>query len=249
MTIRALIVDDERLARQKIRRMLAAESDVTVLRECANGAEAIDAIRDDTPDLVFLDVQMPGMDGFAVLRALGTQLAPAIVFVTAHEQYAVRAFEVHALDYLLKPFDAERFRVAIGRVRHQLASGDHHACATRIASMIRELKPPEYLERIPVRTNGRVFFIKAEEIDWIESADNYARVHHKRGAHLVRETMTALEASLDPRRFVRVHRTAIVNADRIEEIRTLFHGDHVVVLQGGREIPCGRTYRDRLETI
>ena len=249
MTLRTIIVDDERLARQKLRMMLAKESGVEVLRECSSGAEAVDAIRDDAPDIVFLDVQMPGMDGFAVLRALGTSPSPAIVFVTAHEQYAVRAFEVHAIDYLLKPFDRPRFRIALDRARHQIESGDHHACAMRIAAMIRDIKAPEYLERIAIRTAGRMFFIRAEEIDWIEAADNYARIHHRNGAHLIRETMTSLESSLDPRRFVRIHRSTIVNADRIEEIRTLFHGDQIVVLRGGRELPCGRAYRERLEGL
>jgi two-component system LytT family response regulator len=245
--LRVVVVDDERLARQKIRTLLGRESGVEIVRECANGAEAVDAIRDERPDLVFLDVQMPGMDGFGVLRALGSGAAsPAIVFVTAHEKYAVKAFEVHAIDYLLKPFDRSRFRVALDRAREQLATGAHHDCAARIAAMIREMQAPAFVERIAVRSGGRMFFVRVDEIDWIEAADNYARIHHRKGAHLVRETMTALEATLDPRRFVRVHRRAIVNLDRIEEVRTLFHGEQVVVLRGGVEVACGRAYRERL---
>jgi len=249
MTLRAVIVDDERLARQKVRMLLAREGDVEIVRECAGGAEAVDAIRELAPDLVFLDIQMPGMDGFAVLRALGLEQTPATVFVTAHEQYAVRAFEVHAIDYLLKPFDRSRFQLALMRARHQVESGDHHDCARRIAEMLRELRPARYLERITVRGSGRIVFIPAEEIAWIEAADNYARVHHARGEHLVRETMTALESSLDPDRFVRIHRSAIVNTACIDQIRTMAHGDHVVVLRGGQELPFGRTYRDRLEHL
>jgi two-component system LytT family response regulator len=249
MTLRAVIVDDERLARQKVRMLLAREADIEIVRECAGGAEAVDVIREQAPDLVFLDIQMPGMDGFAVLRALGAELTPATVFLTAHEQYAVRAFEVHAIDYLLKPFDRPRFQLALMRARHQLETGAHHDCARRITAMLSELQPPRYLERIAVRTSGRVVFIPAQEIAWIEAADNYARVHHSRGVHLVRETMTALETSLDPVHFVRIHRSAIVNAACIDEIRTMAHGDHVVLLRGGRELPFGRTYRDRLEHL
>jgi two-component system LytT family response regulator len=244
--LRVVVVDDERLARQKIRTLLARESGVEIVRECANGPEAVDAIRDETPDLVFLDVQMPGMDGFGVLRAVGGAASPAIVFVTAHEKYAVKAFEVHAIDYLLKPFDRARFRVALDRAREQLATGAHHDCAARIAAMIREMQAPAFAERIAVRTGGRMFFVRVDDIDWIEAADNYARIHHRKGTSLVRETMTALETTLDPRRFVRVHRRAIVNLDRIEEVRTLFHGEQVVVLRGGVEVPCGRAYRERL---
>jgi len=244
--LRAIIVDDERLARQKIRTLLAREGGVEIAGECANGGQAVDAIRDEAPDLVFLDVQMPGLDGFGVLRALGAAHVPAIVFVTAHEQYAVKAFEVHAIDYLLKPFDRARFRVALERARQQLATGAHHDCAARIAEMIRGMQAPPHCERLAVRSNGRLFFVRADDILWIEAADNYARVHHRKGAHLVRETMASLEATLDPRRFVRVHRSAIVNVDAIDEVRTLFHGEQVVVLRGGIEVPCGRAYRERL---
>jgi two-component system LytT family response regulator len=248
-TLRTIVVDDERLARQKIRTLLAKEADVEVVRECGNGDDAIAAIRQERPDLVFLDVQMPGMDGFSVVRALGAELTSTIVFVTAHEQYAVRAFEVHALDYLLKPFDRARLRLAVERARHQQGSGDHQGCARRIAAMVRDLGQSGYIDRLTIRLNNRVFFVRTEEIDWIEAADNYACVHHGDSAHLVRETMAALESSLDPKHFVRIHRSAIVRVDRIDEIRTMVHGDHVVILRNGKELPFGRTYRERLQEL
>jgi two-component system LytT family response regulator len=247
--LRTIVVDDERLARQKIRTLLAKEADVEIVRECGNGDEAVAAIRQERPDLVFLDVQMPGMDGFSVVRALGAEITSTIVFVTAHEQYALRAFEVHALDYLLKPFDRARLRLAVERARHQLGSGDHHSCARRIAAMVRDLGQSDYTDRLTIRLNNRVFFVRTEEIDWIEAADNYACVHHGSRSHLVRETMAALESTLDPKRFARIHRSAIVNVDRIEEIRTMVHGDHVVVLRDGKELPFGRTYRERLQEL
>lgn len=249
-TVRAIIVDDERLGRQKVRTMLAAHPDIELIAECRNGAEAVETIRAERPQLVFLDVQMPGLDGFDVLREVGPESIPSVIFVTAHDQYAVKAFEVHAIDYLLKPFDRRRFEVSLERARRELQQGDHHACAEKIAALIRDLSESHpHADRLMVRGDGRIFFIRTDDIDWIEGADNYARLHVKRDSHLIRETLGSLEARLDPRKFIRVHRSAIVNVDRIGEIKTLFHGEQTIVLRDGTEIAFGRKFRGRLEGI
>lgn len=249
-TLRTIIVDDERLARQKVRTMLAAHPDIELIAECRNGAEAVETIRTERPQLVFLDVQMPGLDGFDVLREVGAENVPSVVFVTAHDQYAVKAFDVHAIDYLLKPFDRKRFEISLERARRELQQGDHHACAEKIAALIRDLSGSyPHADRLVVRSEGRIFFIRTEDIDWIEGADNYARLHVKRDGHLIRETLGSLEARLDPRKFIRVHRSAIVNVDRIEEIKTLFHGEQTIVLRDGTEIHFGRKFRNRLDGL
>ena len=241
--LRTIIVDDERLARQKIRTMLARETDVEILGESANGSDALELIRRERPDLVFLDVQMPGLDGFAVARALGPEITATIIFVTAHEQYAVRAFEVHALDYLLKPFDRSRFRMALERARHQFQSGDHVACARRIEAMIRELKPG-HLERITVRANGRVFFVRTEEVDWIEAADNYVKVYAGSARYRVRQTIKSLESQLDPAQFARSHRSAIVKLDRVRSLDPMAAGEYLLTLSTGAKVALSRGYRD-----
>ena len=247
MKIRALIVDDERHARQKIRALLAAQPDVDVVRECANGDEAIRAIREIHPDLVFLDIQMPGCSGFDVLRDAGGDVKH-FVFVTAHDHYAVQAFEVQALDYLLKPFDRERFEKALARVRQRMQSDDGDL-QERLRVLVEQMHPSDALQRLMVKSSGRITFLRVDEIDWIEAADNYVRIHAGRETHLIRETMNHLETRLDKRKFVRIHRGAIVNLDSIEEIRALFHGDHSVLLRGGAELPLGRSYRERLEAV
>jgi two-component system LytT family response regulator len=247
MKIRTVIVDDERHARQKVRALLAGESDVEIVRECANGDDAVKTINEVRPDLVFLDVQMPGRDGFDVLREIG-DAAKHVVFITAHDQYAVRAFEVQALDYLLKPFDRQRLDKALQRVRARMRDGDD--LQEQLRALVEQVRPPETtIDRIMVKSAGRITFLRVDEIDWIEAADNYVRLHAGRETHLVRETMNNLETRLDRRTFVRVHRSAIVNIDAVEEIRSLFHGDHNILLRTGVEIPLGRSYRDRLETI
>jgi two-component system, LytTR family, response regulator len=247
MTIRAMIVDDERHARQKMRTLLEQERDVSVVGECRNGTEAVVAIRDQKPDLVFLDIEMPGCDGFEVLR----ETAPAarqIVFVTAYDHYAVRAFEVQALDYLLKPFDRDRLASTLERVRERLRSGED--LQERLKSFLDQVKPRTTTrDRLMIRSSGRITFIKATDVDWIEAADNYVRIHSGKESHLIRETMANLETDLDRRRFVRVHRSAIVNVDAIAEIRSMFHGDYSIGLRSGAEIPLGRTFRDRLEAV
>ena len=243
MKRRALIVDDERLSRQKLRRLLAAEADVEVVGECASGPDAVGAIRRERPDLVFLDIQMPGLNGFDALREAGVENFGSVVFVTAHDEYAVRAFEIRALDYLLKPFDPPRFRQTLARVRLQA----EESLRERIVAFLEQIETREpRLSRILVKSAGRLSFVRLDEIDWIEAADNYVRLHVGRDEHLIRETMSGLESRLDPGRFVRAHRSAILNIDRVQEVRPIFHGDYEVLLRSGATIPVGRNYRDRL---
>ena len=243
--IRTVIVDDERHARQKIRMLLSRERDIEVIAECANGQEAVAAIREKKPDLVFLDVQMPAMDGFEVVGQAGGS-ARHVVFVTAYDEYAVRAFEVEALDYILKPFDGERFARTIARVRERLKNGGGDL-QEKLRAFLEQVKMRGSRDRIMIKSAGRITFLRSAEIEWIEAADNYVRIHAGKETHLLRETMSNLEGELDRRRFVRVHRSAIVNVDAITEIRSLFHGDHSIVLRTGTEIPLGRTFRERLE--
>ena len=245
--LRVLVVDDERLAREKLRRLLAEEPDVEVIGECASGSEAVQAIRRDAPDLVLLDIQMPGQNGFDVLREVGPAQIGRVVFVTAHDAFAVQAFEVEALDYLLKPFDAPRLRQALSRARRQAPD----QLPERMASLLETLASRDrHVRRFLVRASGRMSFVRVEEIDWVEAADNYVRLHAGKDEHLLRDTMAALEARLDPRRFVRVHRGAIVNVDAVRELRPLFHGDYEVLLKTGATVAVGRSYRDAfLETL
>jgi two-component system LytT family response regulator len=241
--LRSLIVDDERLARQKLRRLLEAEPAVEVVGECGNGLEAVAAIVRLHPDVVLLDIEMPGLNGFEVLRRVGIENTPHVIFVTAHDEFAIKAFELEALDYLLKPFDASRLHQAIARARR--ASSED--LPERLIALLGRLDARDSsLTRILVRSEGRMSFVRVDEIDWIQAADNYVRIHAGRESHLVRDTLASLEARLDPRRFMRVHRSAIVNLDRVHELRALFRGDYEVRLKGGASVPLGRNYRERL---
>jgi two-component system LytT family response regulator len=243
--LRALIVDDEALARRRIRRLRAGDSGIAIAGECADGASALTAIDQLRPDLVFLDVQMPELDGFEVLQRLEGADLPAIVFVTAYDRYALRAFDVHAIDYLLKPFTPERFRTALSRVRHRLGRKDGQ---DGLAALARELRArPRPLARIAVRAKGRILLIETGRIDWIEAADNYVRLHAGGAEYLLRETLAALEQQLDPDRFVRIHRSTIVQLDRVRELHPATHGDFDVVLRDGTRLTLSRTCRDRLE--
>jgi two-component system LytT family response regulator len=246
MTLRALIADDEPLARARLTRFLSAEGDVEVVAECADGAQAVEAIRKETPDVVFLDIEMPELDGFEVLATIAPPM-PAVVFVTAYDQHAIRAFEAHALDYVLKPVERERLRRSVERAREHI---DRDDLARRIVALQRELRPaPEYLDRIAVRSRGRVTLIGAADITWIEAAGNYASVHTAAGHHLLRETLNNLEARLDPQRFVRIHRSAIVATSAVREVRSTAGGDAVVILHGGSKLTLSRTYRDRAAAL
>jgi two-component system, LytTR family, response regulator len=249
MTLRVLIVDDEPLARARLRALLEREPDVQVAGESGDGVQAITAVEALRPDLVFLDVQMPALDGFGVLEALGEPL-PAVVFVTAYDRYALRAFEVHALDYLLKPFDRERFRRALERARATLQRDESLAVNRKLLELLDDVRPTrKAAPRLVVKTAGRVFFLRPEEIDWVEAAGNYVKVHVGREDHLLRETMSALEGRLDADRFVRIHRSTLVNLDRVKELQPWFHGDYKVILRDGTELTLSRGYRPKLQEL
>lgn len=278
--MKVLIVDDEPIARRRVRRLLRLEDDVDVVGECSSGQEAVNAIREQKPDLVFLDVQMPDLDGFGVVAALGDDL-PAIVFITAYDEYAVRAFDVHAMDYLLKPFDPERFRAAFQRARQHREQVNSAEAGRKITSLLEQVlgdvkagaviaahaasgngnggggggvaavaAPParvRYLDRLMVKHDGRVFFVKVSDVDWFEASGNYVRVYVGRASHLIRETMHGIEAQLDPNEFARIHRAVIVNLDRIRELQPWFAGDYIVILRDARQLKLSRTYREALQ--
>jgi two-component system, LytTR family, response regulator len=256
--IRTLIVDDEPAAREGMRQLLTGDRDVVLAGECANGREAAAAIAAGAPDLVFLDVQMPQLDGFGVLRRLDRASLPVVVFVTAHEQYALRAFEVHAVDYLLKPFSDERFREALERAKQQVRQGRLSELSWKLLALIQGYAPeqpalpvrrigPRYLERLVIKSGGRVTLLRVGEIEWIDAEGDYVRIHVGKQWHLLRETMKRLEAQLDPARFVRIHRSTIVNLERVKELQPFFHGEYVVVLYTGMTLKLSRGYREHLE--
>ena len=258
--MRTILVDDEPLALRKLRRLLAPEKDVVIVAECADGRSAADAITTQGPDLVFLDIQIPERDGFQVIESIPADRLPVIVFVTAYDEHALRAFDVHALDYLLKPVGRDRFREALDRARERvlqrrvagvidpklLALRTRHGAVGGVAEAD---EPTRHLARIAVKTDGRAFFVRTEEVDWIEAADNYVRIHVGGTSHLVRESLRALETKLDPRLFLRIHRSFIVNVDAIRELQPWFHGDHVVILRSGARLMCSRRYDERLRRL
>jgi two-component system LytT family response regulator len=248
--IRAVIVDDEPLAREGVRLHLEAESDIEVVGEAGTGEEAVTLIETLRPDLLFLDVQMPGLDGFGVLDAVGPVHMPVTIFTTAYDEFALRAFDAHAIDYILKPYDAQRFHNATERARMQLTGRRKAHMDDRLDSLLDELRSRnQYLERLVVRSGGRILILRVAEIDWIEAASNYVRLHAGGREYLLRETMTALEAKLDPMEFVRIHRSTIVRVDRIRELEPLFQGDYVVVLDDSTRLTSSRGYRERLQEL
>ncbi|HET8656661.1 MAG TPA: LytTR family transcriptional regulator DNA-binding domain-containing protein [Longimicrobiaceae bacterium] len=251
--IRALVVDDEPLARRRILDLLEQEPDVTVLGECADGEEAVERIAAEQPDVVFLDVQMPEMTGFDVVEAIGSDAMPAVVFVTAYDEYALRAFDAHALDYLMKPFHRARFGRAMERVREQVSArrgGGHDEMAgEHLRRLLDELRPRRYARRLVVRIGSRILFVNSADVDWIDADGNYARLHVGAHTYLLRETMSHLEERLDPERFLRIHRSTIVNLERIREVQPLFKGNYVVILQDGTRLSTTRGYRERLQAL
>jgi two-component system LytT family response regulator len=249
--ITALIVDDEPLARKFIRRMLEKHTSVEITGECGNGKEAVHRIRKEKPDLVFLDVQMPEMDGFTTLETLGAENLPQIVFVTAYEHYAIRAFEIHALDYLLKPFDQQRFDKAMSRINEKFADREQFRDEQKqIAALLENVaRKSPYIERLVIKTGGRIIFLKTADVDWIQADDKYAHLHAGKKSYLVRQTLGALEAQLDPQKFVRIHRSAIVNVERISELQPMFTGEHTVVLENGTKLTLSRSYKSKLFDI
>jgi two-component system LytT family response regulator len=286
LSVRVLIVDDEALARQRVRRLLQNESDVEVVGEAESGHEAVSMIRDLQPDLVCLDVQMPGLDGFGVLREIEGGHVPMVLFITAYDEHAQRAFDVHAVDYVLKPVDADRFRAAFDKARRQRANAQAAERLGELLETVRRLAdgtpadgktdggasllgaaitgaaagagtgangaavPPgggRYASRILVKQDGRMFFVKTTEIDWIEADRNYVRLHVGKTAHTIRERISHLEETLDPRLFARIHRSTIVNLNRVREMQQWFSGDYVVILEDGTRLRLSRHYRDRVE--
>jgi len=273
--VRVLIVDDESLSRQRIRRLVLSEPDAEVIGECSNGREAVEAIRAHAPDVVCLDVQMPELDGFEVLQQLGPDVRPKVLFVTAYDEHALRAFEVHAVDYVLKPVDADRFRTAFDRARRALQQSSAADRLGQLLDTVRRVShgeqpaargapslvgappasgnegpgalPSHYASRVLVKHDGRMFFVKVGDIDWVEADRNYVKLHVGNSAHTIRERISRIEETLDPRMFARIHRSTIVNLNRVREMQQWFSGDYVVILDNGAKLRLSRHYRDRVE--
>jgi two-component system LytT family response regulator len=254
--LRVIIVDDETPAREGLRIRLERERDVVVVGEYSQAAAALDAIRAEPPDLVFLDIEMPEMDGFSMLARRGDLLFPAVVFVTAHEEHAVRAFRVPALDYLLKPVDQDRLHSALERAREHRATRSDAELASRVRGIVRETdsgaRPPvsdpgsKGAVRIPLRQDGSIYFVSSNDIDWIDAAGDYVRLHVGKVTHMARKSMGEMLALLDPSQFLRIHRSTIVNIDRVKELQPYFHGEYIVVLHNGTKLKLSRGQRDKL---
>ncbi len=247
MSIRVLIADDEHLARERIRHLFTEVPGFEVLGESANGSETVAAVQALSPDLLLLDVQMPELDGFGVIEQLDPAQMPVIVFLTAFDHYAVRAFEVHAVDYLLKPVDPKRFREAVERAREEIARRGERGIAGNLLKVLREHSREEYLQRLVVKSGARIIFLRTAEIDWIEAEENYVRIHSHNEKHLIRHTLSGMEKKLDPRQFARIARSVIVNAERVAEMEHLSKGEYLVVLKDGTKLPLSSAYRDNLE--
>jgi len=245
--IRALIVDDEPLARRRIKSLLAHDSSVEVIGECSDGYKAVSSISELSPDLVFLDVQMPAMDGFEVIKTIGAERMPTVIFVTAYDQYALKAFEVNALDYLLKPFDRNRFQKTLERAKAMISGLQNGDVNNQLLSLLGDLRrEQETPDRFIIKSGGRVVFLRVEEIDWMRTVGNYVRLQVGRDSHLMRETMNGMEAKLNPDRFMRVHRSTIVNLDRVKEVQPWAKGEYVVIMRDGTRLIMSRRYRERL---
>ncbi len=250
MPLTTLIVDDEPLAREGLSMLLSRDPEISAIHEAKDGREAVAVIQSVRPDLVFLDVQMPEMDGFAVVREVGAEQMPAVVFVTAHDQYAIQAFEISAIDYLLKPVTEERFSRALVRAKTRISLKPADETSRQIISLLETIASPRrYLKRLAVRSAGRTIFVDVEDIDWIEAAENYVQLHAGRTGHLLHVAMNALEKSLDPEMFARIHRSVIVNVSRIKELQPALHGEYVITLQNGVRLQSGRIYNERLKAL
>lgn len=258
MPVRVLIVDDESLARDTIRLLLEEQPQIEIIGECQDGDEAVDAILADPPDLVFLDIQMPGKNGFDVIEAVGPERMPVVIFATAYDQYALRAFEAHALDYLLKPYDDERFSSALDHALRRIQEQQVGALGNQLMALVEERRAErgesrmavqEPLERLMIKERDTLFFIKTEDIDWIEAAGDYVKLHVGGKTHLLRESMKGMEDQLDGRTFVRIHRSTIVNVERIAKLEAHFHGDYMVFLKDRTKLRLSRRYWDRLERL
>jgi two-component system, LytTR family, response regulator len=250
MLLTTLLVDDEPLAREGLRMLLSQDPDVSAIHESKDGIEAVAAIRSVQPDLVFLDVQMPEMDGFAVVKEVGAENMPAVVFVTAHDRYAIQAFEINAIDYLLKPVITDRFHQTLARAKERLSLKAPDQASRQILSLLETIAAPRrFLKRLAVRSAGKTVFVEAEAVDWIEAAENYAQLHTGSAAHLLHVTMNTLEKSLDPEVFLRIHRSLIVNVKRIKELQPALHGEYVITLLNGVRLQSGRGYNEKLKAL
>jgi len=250
MPFTTLIVDDEPLAREGLRMLLSQDPEVSDIPEARDGREAVAAIRGSRPDLVFLDVQMPEMDGFAVVREIGAERMPPVVFVTAHDRFAIQAFEINAIDYLLKPVTEERFVQALARAKTRLHSSPADDRNRQIICLLESLASPRrYLKRLAVRSAGKTMFVDLEEVDWIEACENYVQLHTGRANHLLHVAMNTIAKSLDPEVFLRIHRSIIVNTSRIKELQSGPHGEYVITLESGVRLQSGRSYSEKLKAM
>jgi two-component system LytT family response regulator len=246
--LRVLIVDDEKLSRRRLRRLLAKDSGVEVVGECPTANEALQCLEQNGIDIVFLDIQMPGMDGFAFLEAVGPNRNWCAIFVTAYDNFALRAFDAQAFDYLLKPYEDERLREAVRRAKVHLANWATSQPEERTQPIVQTVEPMTYSrDRLAVRVGDGLVLLRTEQVDWIEAADNYVNLHCGAETHTVRETMNMLQKTLDPRKFLRIHRSAIVNLDRVKALQPWFHGDYRVILSTGATLTLSRGYRKNLE--
>jgi two-component system, LytTR family, response regulator len=252
--VRTVIADDEPLARRKLRILLDSEPEVKVVAECQNGGQTLSAIRDCCPDLLLLDIQMPDRDGFQVLSEISPEEMPVVIFTSAYDQYAIRAFEAHALDYLLKPFDQGRLHHAIERARLELQQSKTHEMRHRIFELLSRVKSDkrpitESEERLVIKTKGRIVFLNLDEIDWVEAAANYVRLNVGKESYLFRETISRTSERLNPNHFIRIHRSVIVNVRKIKELIPVNSGEYIVVLKSGKELSCSRGYRANVQHI
>jgi two-component system LytT family response regulator len=245
--VRTVVADDERLARKKLLILLNSEPQVQVVAECQDGKQTVSAIRNLRPDLLLLDIQMPELDGFEVLGKIPPQEMPVVIFTSAYDQYAIRAFELHALDYLLKPFDQARFKEAMKHAKERIDHRPRDDERVQIGALLEDVRElPAYLDRLIIRSDGRIKFLRTQQIVWIEADDKYVHLHAGNATPMLRQSLSAMESQLDPKRFLRIHRSAIVNVHRIKELHPLFGGDHTVVMEDGTKLTLSRTYKDRL---
>jgi two-component system LytT family response regulator len=253
--IRVLIVDDEPLARDGVRLLLEKDSDFRIIGECGDGRDAVAAIKKNQPDLVFLDVQMPELDGFGVLRALSPDQLPMVVFVTAFDKYALPAFDAHALDYLVKPIEPARFQKTLARIKQTVRDRRAGELTDRLVNLLQDITVPEQTatgpagDRLAIKDGERIYFVRTHDIDWIEAADNYVNLHTGQTTHLMRATLSSLAERLDPKHFVRIHRSTIVNIERVAELRQHFQGEYIVILHDGTRLKLSRGYRDKLTAL
>lgn len=252
--LRTILVDDEHYAREVIRHLLAQDQEVELLAECTNGYEAVEAIVKFKPDVVFLDIQMPEMDGFQVIKQAEYFHRPYYIFATAYDSFALKAFEVNALDYLLKPFDDERFYRALAKAKGQLLQQEHTLKAEKLTGLLNYAEAnaravPNYVSRIPIKETGRIYFVETQQIDWVEAADQYVQLHVGQKTHLLRESMNEMEQLLDPNQFFRIHRSTIVKLNQIQELQPFFKGDYVVILKDGTQLKLTRSRKDAFQKV